>query len=73
MQAGLRAVSGSLAGSYGNEAERLACRVVERLRYDRVDDIFKQGLHGYLNDLLRMYGAIGDDIARTYFYYAVVA
>ena len=47
--------------------------MVERLRYDRVDDIFKQGLHGYLNDLLRMYGAIGDDIARTYFYYAVVA
>ncbi|MBZ5695110.1 MAG: alpha-E domain-containing protein [Acidobacteriia bacterium] len=73
VQAGLRAISGSPAGSYANEAERLAGRVVERLRYDRVDEIFKQGLHGYLNDLLRMCGAIGDDIARTYFYYAVVA
>jgi uncharacterized alpha-E superfamily protein len=43
------------------------------LRYDRVDDIFSQGLHTYLDDLLRMFGAIGEDIARNYFYYAVVA
>ena len=48
-------------------------KVVERLRYDRVDEIFKQGLHSYLDELLRMCGAIGEDIARTYFYYAVVA
>jgi hypothetical protein len=26
-----------------------------------------------LNDMLRMCGAIGEDIARNYFYYAVVA
>jgi uncharacterized alpha-E superfamily protein len=73
VQAGLRAVSGSGPGAYGNEAERLAGRVVERLRYDRVSEIFKQGLHSYLDELLRMCGAIGEDIARTYFYYAVVA
>jgi uncharacterized alpha-E superfamily protein len=73
VQAGLRAVSGSGPGAYGNEAERLAGRVVERLRYDRVSEIFKQGLHSYLEELLRMCGAIGEDIARTYFYYAVVA
>ena len=60
-------------GSYANEAERLAGKVVERLSYDRVEEIFKQGLHSYLSDLLRLCGAIGDDIARTYFYYAVVA
>jgi uncharacterized alpha-E superfamily protein len=70
---GLRALSGTLSGSYANEAERLAGRVVERLRYDRVDEIFKQGLHSYLNDLSRMCGAIGDDISRNYFHYAVVA
>jgi uncharacterized alpha-E superfamily protein len=73
VQQGLRAVTGSGAGSYTNEAERLAGRFVERLRYDRVEEIFTQGLHGYLNEVLRMCGAIGDDIARTYFYYAVVA
>ena len=47
--------------------------MLERLSYDKIDEIFKQGLHGYLNELLRMCGAIGEDIARTYFYYAVVA
>ena len=73
MQAGLRAVSHTVAGSYANEAERLTGKVLERLRYDKVDEIFKEGLHGYLNELLRMCGAIGEDIARTYFYYAVVA
>ena len=36
-------------------------------------EIFKQGLHAYLNDVLQMCGAIGEAIARTYFYYAVVA
>jgi uncharacterized alpha-E superfamily protein len=72
-QSGLRAVSGTGQGSYANEAERLAGRTVERLSYDKVGEIFKQGLHGYLGDLLRMCGAMGDDIARTYFYYAVVA
>ncbi len=73
VQAGLRAVSGTLPGEYANEAERLTGKVVERLRYDRVNEIFKQGLHSYLDDLLRMCGAIGEDIARNYFYYAVVA
>ncbi len=73
VQSGLRAVSGTGPGSYANEAERLIGKVVERLRYDRIGDIFDQGLHGYLNDLLNMFGSIGEDIARTYFYYAVVA
>ena len=31
------------------------------------------GLHSYLSDLLRVCGSIGADIARTYFYYSVVA
>jgi hypothetical protein len=51
----------------------LSGRVVERLSYDKVGEIFKQGLHSFLGDLLRMCGTIGDDIARNYFYYAVVA
>ena len=46
---------------------------MERLSYDKVEEIFKQGLHSYLSELLGMCGSIGDDIARTYFYYAVVA
>lgn len=73
VQAGLRAISGSSPGSYASEAERLAGRLVERLSYDKIEEIFKQGLHGYLNELSDMFNSIGSDIARTYFYYAVVA
>jgi len=73
VQAGLRAVSGTGPGAYANEAERFTGKVLERLRYDRIGEIFDQGLHGYLNDVLHMCGLIGEDIARTYFYYAVVA
>jgi uncharacterized alpha-E superfamily protein len=73
VQSGLRAISGTGAGSYANEAERLTGKVLERLRYDKIDEIFRQGLHPYLSELQRMCGAIGDDIARSYFYYAVVA
>ena len=73
VQAGLVAVSGMDAGSYGNEAERLIGKVLERLRYDTIEEIFERGLHSYLNELLSMYGRIGEDIARSYFHYAIVA
>jgi uncharacterized alpha-E superfamily protein len=73
VQAGLRAISGTGAGSYANEAERLTGKVLERLRYDRITEIFNLGLHAYLSDILQMCGSIGEDIARNYFYYAVVA
>ena len=73
VQSGLRAISGSGVGSYANEAERLAGKVVDRLSYDKIEEIFKHGLHSYLNELSDMFESIGRDIARTYFYYAVVA
>jgi len=73
VQSGLRAVSGTGVGGYANEAERLAGKLVDRLSYDRIGEIFEHGLHGYLGELLGMCGAIGEDIARSYFYYAVVA
>jgi uncharacterized alpha-E superfamily protein len=72
VQAGLRAISGTGAGSYANEAERLTGKVLEGLRYDKIGDIFGRGLHLYLTDLQKMFRSIGECIARTYFYYAVV-
>ena len=73
VQAGLRAVSGTGPGSYANEAERLTGKVLESLRYDVIGEIFKRGLHAYLHELLRNCRLIGEDIARSYFFYAVVA
>jgi uncharacterized alpha-E superfamily protein len=73
LQSGLRAISGSGSGMYANEAERLSGRVLERLRYDTIEDVFLQGLHSYLNVLLAYCRQIGEDIACTYFYYRASA
>jgi uncharacterized alpha-E superfamily protein len=69
VHAGLRAIAGSHTGSYSNEADRLAGKALERLRYDKIEEIFKQGLHVYLDEVQQMSEAIGEAIARTYFYY----
>jgi uncharacterized alpha-E superfamily protein len=73
VQAGLRAISGSTHGSYANEAERLAGKALESLLYDTIGEIFRAGLHPYLGSLNRIFRAIGEDIAKTYFYYVGVA
>jgi len=73
LQVGLRAISGTGPGSYANEAERLTGKVLESLRYDTVEDIFRRGLHNHLTSLLSKCRTIGEDIARTYFYYGAGA
>jgi uncharacterized alpha-E superfamily protein len=73
MQTGLRAISNTAPGSYANEAERLTGKVLERLRYSRIDEILDDGLHEYLTGLIQQFNTIGEVIARTYFYYAAVA
>jgi uncharacterized alpha-E superfamily protein len=73
LQAGLRAISGSGPGTYANEAERLTGRVLEGLRYDTVEDVFRRGLHSYLENLLANFHVIGEDIAHSYFYYGAAA
>jgi len=52
--------------------ERLTGKLHETLMYDRIEEIFARGLHGFLVDLQKTCRAIGEHIARTYFYYAVV-
>jgi uncharacterized alpha-E superfamily protein len=73
LQAGLRAISGTEAGSYANEAERLTGKLLESLCYDTVEDIFRRGLHSYVGNILTKCHAIGADIERCYFCYGVVA
>jgi uncharacterized alpha-E superfamily protein len=73
VQYGLRALSGTAPGSYSNEAERLTGKVLERLRYDKIEEIFEHGLHAYLLELLDSCLMIGGHIARSYFYYKVNA
>jgi uncharacterized alpha-E superfamily protein len=70
LQASLQAISLAAAGTYVTEAERLTGKLHETLRYDRIEDIFERGLHVFLRDLQETCRAIGEQIARTYFYYA---
>lgn len=70
---GLRALSGTAPGSYSNEAERLTGKLLDGLRYDKIDEIFHRGLHIYLSELLESCLTIGEHIARSYFYYGVSA
>ncbi|HUO32544.1 MAG TPA: alpha-E domain-containing protein [Bryobacteraceae bacterium] len=73
VQQSLRAISGSGPDAYANEAERLTGKLHESLMYDRIEDIFARGLHTFLADVQKSCRSIGEHIARTYFYYAVVA
>jgi uncharacterized alpha-E superfamily protein len=70
LQASLQAISLAVPGTYATEAERLTGKLHETLRYDRMEDIFERGLHVFLRDLQGTCRAIGEQIARTYFYYA---
>jgi uncharacterized alpha-E superfamily protein len=73
LQSSLHAISGSVPGSYANEAERLTGRIHERLTYDSIEEIFDGGLHNFLTDLQETCRNIGEQITRAYFHYAVVA
>lgn len=73
LQTSLRAISGAGPHSYLNEAERLTGKLHDSLVYDRIEDIFARGLHSFLYDLEKTCRAIGEQIARSYFYYSGVA
>ena len=73
LQSSLRAVSGAAPHSYLNEAERLSGKLHDALVYDRVEDIFKRGLHEFLQDVTKTCRLTGTEIAYTYFHYSGVA
>jgi uncharacterized alpha-E superfamily protein len=71
LQHALSALSGTGPDTYANEAERLVGRLNDRLKYDRVGDIFARGLHAFLDEVQQACRAIGAEITRSYFHYAV--
>ena len=73
VQTSLSALSGTRHGYYSNEAERLTGKLLEKLRYDKIEDIFALGLHSYLSDVLANCENIGKHVASCYFYYDVSA
>jgi uncharacterized alpha-E superfamily protein len=73
LQSSLRSISGSGPHSYANEAERLTGKLHDSLVYDRIEDIFARGLHIFLTDVEQTCRRIGEQVAKTYFYYAGAA
>jgi uncharacterized alpha-E superfamily protein len=53
-------------GPHQSEAHRMAGGLHAQLRYVRIDDIFRQGLHEYLTDLIDRTAVLGREIATAY-------
>jgi uncharacterized alpha-E superfamily protein len=55
-----------LSGSYNTECRRLAGELHSRLKYGRMEDIFENGLHDFLEDFLLRNNNLGVEIQRTF-------
>jgi uncharacterized alpha-E superfamily protein len=64
--AALHHISGSAETKYSNEAERLAGRLRYDLDYATIGDIFKFGLHEYLEQIQDRIAEIDHAIHATY-------
>jgi uncharacterized alpha-E superfamily protein len=63
----LHVLSGTPHDLYSNEAEQRCGRLVAELRFAAINDIFAQGLHDYLEGVLRTLEQIGQSISHEYF------
>jgi uncharacterized alpha-E superfamily protein len=64
----LRRISGVAEGRFCNSAEKLAGRLVAELQFSTVDEIFDQGLHGYLDQLQLKLNDIGNAMFDAYIF-----
>jgi uncharacterized alpha-E superfamily protein len=63
----LYAISGTDAGMFRNQAERLLGELCSELAYAQVDEIIAEGLHEYLDRLQKKMNRVGDGIFETFF------
>lgn len=64
---GLRVISGSPPGSFGNAAERALGRLAAELNYAKVDEIIVGGLHEYLDNLQAALNRASGAVFDTFF------
>ncbi len=62
----LHRISGSPRGAFSNEAERESGRLLADLNFGSTEDVFKIGLHDYLDTLQGRFNHIGGEIFETY-------
>ena len=58
----------ALAGAYGTRGEchRLIGQMHARLRYGRIEDVFRQGLHEFLTEFIEQNAVLGSEVSRHY-------
>jgi len=64
----LRSISGSPAGRFNNQAEKLCGRLLAELQFSTIDEIFEAGLHDYLDLLQQKLDAIGEALFNAYIF-----
>jgi uncharacterized alpha-E superfamily protein len=69
LDAVLRALSGVPAGRFWNDAEKRSGRLVSELQFSEVDDIFKKGLHEYLDYLQLQLNEVGEALCSIYIHH----
>lgn len=62
----LHRISGTPRGTFSNDAEREAGRLLADLNFGTTDDAFEVGLHDYLDSLQERFNKIGEAIFDTY-------
>jgi uncharacterized alpha-E superfamily protein len=69
----LRKISGVPEGRFVNDAERHAGRLLAELQFSTVEDVFKRGLHGYLDDVQVKLNSVGDALFEAYFFLSLAS
>jgi uncharacterized alpha-E superfamily protein len=69
LDAALRRISGIATGHFSNQAEKLSGRLLSELNFSSIDDIFKVGLHEYMDGLQNRFNEIGNGLQETYMFY----
>lgn len=63
----LRAITGSPAGTFGNDAEQLLGRLRAELDFAALDEIVTSGVHEFLDGLQAKLNTVGEGIFETFF------
>ncbi|RYD48385.1 MAG: alpha-E domain-containing protein [Verrucomicrobiaceae bacterium] len=62
----LHRISGTPRGTFSNEAEREAGRLLADLNFSSTEEVIKTGMHEYLDTLQDRFNTIGGEIFETY-------
>ena len=72
LDAALRRISRVEQGNFTNLAEKLSGRLLSDLSFSSIDDIFRIGLHEYLDQLQEWFNELGEAIYKNYIFYPKV-